>query len=131
MIKMNRTHRTIVLTLLLASIALGFITWFLFLPVAFVGGYALVRTKCARFPALSSAAATAAGWIVVALFRDLFEGGRVSSKLASFLSLPHAVFVYPALFLLCAVPAFFAAYSGAALSAVYHNMHKHEEPAGS
>lgn len=119
MMKMNRTHRTVAFSIVGASFAFGFLSWYVFLPIAFVGGYALARTNCTRFPAVSSAVATSLGWVIVAFARDMIESGRVSSKLAAFLSLPHAIFIYIVLFLMCTIPALFAAYSGTVLSSIY------------
>lgn len=96
----------------LISSGTGFLSWYVFVLVAFVSGYLARKMQVTRYPSLFAAAATATGWILVALIRDIIESGRLSTKLAGFLSLPHASLMYLALFLLVGIPSWFAAYAG-------------------
>lgn len=98
------------------TIALGFVAWWTFLPVAFVSGFFLQR----RFEHLGAVRlatfAPAIGWVLACLARDLFEDGRISAKLASLLHLQFSMAVFALVFLAVSVPSFFAAYSGATVS---------------
>lgn len=101
---------------MLISIGLGFISWTFVVAASFVGGFIYAKNRSTKFPALLAALAVATGWFVTALVRDLLEGARISSRLASFLSLPHATVTYLVLFLICFIPALFASGSGVALN---------------
>jgi hypothetical protein len=108
----DRKNLFLIASVTFVSIALGFVSWILFVVVAFGAGYFLKRFRAHKHSVLVAAAATSFGWVLVALVRDLFESGRASTKLAAFLSLPHASFMYLVLFLLCFIPSLFAAWSG-------------------
>ena len=101
------------------TIALGFLGWWTFVIVAFVGSFYLQR-KFAHYEAIRLATfAPATGWLLTCLVRDLSEGGRISAKLSTLLSLRFSGAVYAAVFLLVCLPSFFAAYSGATFSKTF------------
>lgn len=111
---MNKQRTLIVLVLAGVTVALGFVSWWTFVPVAFVSGFILARKQ--ERAVLLSCLGPALGWILMALVRDLHEDGRISTKLASLLHVRLAFAVYLVLFVIVAVPSFFASYSGSKTS---------------
>ncbi len=116
---MNPKRQRLLIASLLAggTIASGFLVWWSFLIVAFVAGFALQRRIA--MPVRIATFAPAVGWLLACLVRDLFEDGRISTKLASLLHLQFSAAVYAAVFLVVAVPSFFAAFSGATFSKAF------------
>ena len=98
------------------TIACGFVAWWTFVIVAFVGGFFSQRQFEDLGAIRLATFAPAIGWVLACLVRDLFEDGRISAKLASILHLQASVAVYASVFLLISLPSFFAAYSGATFS---------------
>ena len=102
--------------LTLVTIALGFVTWWSFAPLAFAAAFYLTRSQRILRPALVAMLAPAFGWALTALVRDIIEDGRISAKLATLLHVRFAFAVYVVLFIATLVPSCLAAYSGAQAS---------------
>lgn len=103
----------------LVTVALGFVAWWTFLPVAFVGAYYLAKENSVTRSAVLAALAPALAWLITALVRDLFEATRISSKLAGLLHVHYGFAVYVSLAVLILLPSAFAAYAGAATSKAF------------
>ena len=111
------------------TILTGFIHWGLMILAAFVGGFLFKREAKIKRPVIAAALSATLGWLLTAFARDLLEGGRISSRLASFLSLPHGVFTYVVLFLICFLPALFGALSGVAFAVWIREIKTQSSPA--
>jgi lipopolysaccharide export LptBFGC system permease protein LptF len=94
------------------TVALSFAAWWSFGIVAFVAGFYFTRRGKLTQPVMISAVGPAIGWISMAFVRDCIEGGRISSKLATFLHVRFALAVYVVLFVIVLIPGFLAAFSG-------------------
>lgn len=114
--KVMRSHLVLFWILFAASLICGFLAWPILIVVAFTGGFVLDQNRTAKSPAVLAALAVTASWLIVAFIRDTFEGFRISSRVASFLSLPHASFAYFVILIISFLPALFAALSGAQVS---------------
>jgi|GEM_PF-4624830 len=111
---MMKTRCLSVLLLAGVTVALGFIAWWMFLPVAFLSGFYFARKR--EQAVLISCLGPALGWVLAAVVRDLFEDGRISAKLASLLHVRFAFAVYLVLIVIVAIPSFFASYGGSKAS---------------
>lgn len=114
---MKRNELSLIVVLIaLVTIGFGFIVWWTLPLVAFISALYLARSHTTRHALILSSLSPALGWVCAALGRDLFEGGRVSAKLAGLFHLGYGVFVYVALFALAAIVSFFGALSGSEVS---------------
>lgn len=113
----SRQEKTLlVLAVASLTIALGVIAWWTFMPLAFASAWVLCRFFERVRPVAIASLSPALGWVLAALARDIYEGGRISAKLATLLHVQFAVVVYALVFVVVSGVSFFAAFSAAQVS---------------
>lgn len=108
--------KSMIALIAVVTIALGFVTWWSFVIIAFAAGFAfaggLTRAPRLERPALATTLGITLGWLVVAVARDIHEDGRISAKLATLLHVQFAPAVYFVVLALVFIPSALAASSG-------------------
>lgn len=115
---LNQRNAWIAALLAAVTIVTGFAAWGSFVAVSFAASFWLTRRRNPR-ALLISIGSPVLGWLLMALARDLREGGRVSAKLATLLHVRFAPGVYVVLALIALIPCALAAQSGERLSKTF------------